>query len=183
VAKPAELTIEAIKSAKTDERLLNMISDELERCLPRRPSEDIAAYVRAIRALPRGLRAMAATYDLDVSVTLDDLAWHFLNWYDRDLAEETRQGLIELEAHDFARWFEEAYAIISPFWDAMGSVRLGTGPDWGEWIEESGLKAQLAPLNDRFWEMFSAKPRRGIIELWVPYARKYPERLVPESVR
>jgi hypothetical protein len=61
----------------------------------------------------------------------------------------------------------------------MGKVRLT--PDWSERIEEWGLEAQLAPLNDKFWEPFFAKPRRGIINLWVPYARKHPERLVTES--
>jgi hypothetical protein len=48
-----------------------------------------------MRALPPGLRAMTAIYQLDVSMALDDLGWHFGNWPDRALREETLQGLKE----------------------------------------------------------------------------------------
>jgi hypothetical protein len=34
---------------------------------------------------------MAATYELDVSLTLDDLGWHFGNWPDPALSEKTQR--------------------------------------------------------------------------------------------
>jgi hypothetical protein len=45
--------------------------------------------------LPRGLRAKAATYELGVSLALDDLGWHFGNWRHLGLAQETLDGLGE----------------------------------------------------------------------------------------
>lgn len=60
---------------------------------------------------------MAATYELDVSITLDDLAWHFLNWYDHDLAQETSRGLHELEAAEPAVLFDEAYRLVAERWE------------------------------------------------------------------
>ena len=36
------------------------------------------AFAREIRDLPSELRAMAATQHLEVSLTLDDIGWHFL---------------------------------------------------------------------------------------------------------
>lgn len=179
---PARLTIAAIQGARSDAELLKMISAALARAMREYVGRDVAATVRGIRKLPKGLRAMAATYELDVSMTLDDLGWHFLNWHDRDLCEETHQGLVELEAHDFARWFQEARDIVAPFWDEAGRVKLSEeASEWNDWLEATGLEAKLAPLNDKFWEWFGAEPRRGILEQWIAYARKYPERLVPES--
>ena len=38
------------------------------------------ALAEEIQRLPVGLRAMAATHHLDISLTLDDIGWHFLNF-------------------------------------------------------------------------------------------------------
>src|SRR5262249_7588689 len=59
--------------------------------------ESFEDYVARIRACPVGLRAMAAVHPLDVSMTLDDLGWHFANWHYRPHCEETLRGLRELE--------------------------------------------------------------------------------------
>lgn len=65
---------------------------------------------------------MAATFGLDVSMALDDLAWHFVNHHSVDWYEETSQGLRELEAVEAAELFEKAFAIIEPHWIELESV-------------------------------------------------------------
>lgn len=72
------------------------------------------ALAREIRGLPPGLRAMAATHHLDVSLTLDDIGWHFLNVGHPSHVEETELGLRELGLCDLAAMFREAYELIRP---------------------------------------------------------------------
>jgi len=44
---------------------------------PRELDWDTKGHLARMRALPPGLRAMIAIYELDVSMALDDLGWHF----------------------------------------------------------------------------------------------------------
>ena len=69
------------------------------------PYSDDGSYAAAISHLPVGLRAMAATHHLDVSLTLDDIGWHFLNFGERNFVRETEAGLRELGLGDLAEWF------------------------------------------------------------------------------
>ena len=64
---------------RSDEKLFKHLGAELTRTLgPGATSgDDLDVFVRRLGQLPRGLRTMAATYELDVSMTLDDLGWHF----------------------------------------------------------------------------------------------------------
>ncbi|HVR24173.1 MAG TPA: hypothetical protein VMU26_12750 [Candidatus Polarisedimenticolia bacterium] len=48
---------------------------------------------------------MVGIYDLDVSMTLDDLAWHFGNHSDERFLQETVASPIEPEANDAAALF------------------------------------------------------------------------------
>jgi hypothetical protein len=59
--------------------LLELLFAELKVRLP--PSEPfhMGPFLKKIRTIPIGLRAMAATFELDVSMALDDLGWHFGN--------------------------------------------------------------------------------------------------------
>jgi len=57
---------------------------------------------------------MVGIYDLDVSMTLDDLAWHFGNHNDERFLQETVASLMELEAKDAAALFSAAWDICSP---------------------------------------------------------------------
>src|SRR6267142_4362003 len=96
------ISVEAIDSSSDDE-LFSLLGKELEkRVSAERGSPE---FVAEIRNLPVGLRAMAATYELDFSLALDDLGWHFGNWHNVDLAEETSQGLEELGASELASVF------------------------------------------------------------------------------
>ena len=68
-----------IKTAKPDEDLFKMLSSELELRLPKSVHADYDNLTISIRSLPRGLRAMAATHRLDVSMAMNDLFWHIFN--------------------------------------------------------------------------------------------------------
>ncbi len=163
------LTPERIAGAASDEHLYQMLGKELERWLPkgRRPSPD---FVDDLRQLPAGFRAMVATFELDVSLTMDDLGWHFGNWHLWDLAEETAVGLVELEANELADIFRQAMSLAKMHWDELGS------DGWSEWYHGSALETAMSPLNDQAWALLEPKSM-GIMSYWLDYARKYPERI------
>ena len=53
------------------------------------PYSNDGSYASVIHQLPVGLRSMAATHHLDVSLTLDDIGWHFLNFGEPNFVRET----------------------------------------------------------------------------------------------
>ena len=75
------LTEDRIRAC-SDEELFELISSELRERLPDSPSYDFDLFMAKLRQLPIGLRAMAATYELDVSMCLEDFCWHFRKWSD-----------------------------------------------------------------------------------------------------
>jgi hypothetical protein len=161
------LTLETIRSS-SDEELFALLGKELEARIPaRRGSRE---FVAQIRTLPAGLRAMAATYELDVSLTMDDLGSHFGNWHDPNLGEETRLGLEELGAAELADVFKEAFRLAVRYWHELGAR------NWGQWYHGSPLEKAMAPLNERAWSILKGK-KNGIFSYWVEYAREYPERV------
>src|ERR1035441_1397708 len=119
------LTANQIRNANSDADLLQLLQAELNLFFPVESRRDLPIFLSRLGIAPRGLRAMAATFELDVSMALDDLAWHFVNHGDLDLYEETRQSLRELEALEAAHLFEKAFAVIEPHWIELGSVAQG----------------------------------------------------------
>ena len=163
----SNLTPEAI-SASSDDELFKLLAKELEKRISvNRASPE---FVTEIQKLPIGLRAMAATYELDVSLVMDDLGWHFGNWHNTVLAEETIRGLDELGATELAVIFKKAFQVALRYWDELGAK------DWSKWYHDSPLEKEIKPLNKRAWEILEAK-KNGIFEYWVNYARKHPERI------
>ena len=150
----------------TDEEVLDLIVSELDRL----PARDDPGFVPELRKLPVGLRAMAATYDLDVSLSLDDLGWHFGNWHDVELAEETAAGLEELGANELAAIFREALGHARRFWDYLGAEQ------WADWYPGSRLEEAVTPLNAKAWALHEALGN-GILSYWVQYARSNPGKL------
>ena len=162
----------------SDKELLRQLSAELERRLPPDLHDDYELLVAAMRGLPRGLRAMAAIYRLDVSMAVDDLGWHFCNFHDRAFCDETQRGLRELEAVEAAEIFESARALVEPHWDEVGSRKVIGGEAFTEWYSNSGLERALAPLNRRLWAISERSPSYGLMQFWLDYARKYPARVL-----
>jgi hypothetical protein len=161
------ITPEVVAATSSDDELFELLGRELERRLPNgRGAND--KFVQELRELPIGLRSMAATYKLDVSLTLDDLGWHFGNWHHEGLAHETAVGLEELGAIRLAEVFRAALQAALTYCGPLGRKA------WMEWYHGSALEESVASLNDEAWAL---QRKQGILEHWVPYARKFPERL------
>lgn len=71
-------------------------------------------FARNLKSLPIGLRAMAATHWLDISLTLDSLTWHFGNFGEPGLVAATEAGLLELGLLELAWCFHEAKKLMMP---------------------------------------------------------------------
>jgi hypothetical protein len=171
------LTVEWIRAAEDDEALFNLLSGELERLLPAEIQEDRDLYHRALETLPRGLRAMAGMHFFDVSMSLDDLAWHFGNQNDERDLRETLDGLRELEMLEIADLFEKAWKIMNPYLDRIrNDDREGMEPT--EWYEKIGVQQQIDPMNNIIWDYCEKAGKSGLLESWPIYARKYLERCV-----
>lgn len=119
---------------------------------------------------------MAATYELDVSLALDDLGWHFANWHHRAYCEETLWALRELEAKEEAEIFARAYALVQPYWSELGEVLDKSFEYFVEWYPGSPLETVTTPLTQRFWEL--QKKDNGLFGYWTRYARKYPHKVM-----
>src|ERR1044072_6686578 len=127
------LTEARILECKTDDELFELLGLELTSHFPNEEGdtwEDLDDFVEKLRTLPVGLRAMAAIYQLDVSLALDDLGWHFMNWQHRPYCEETLHGRRELEAMEAADLFEAAYQAAQPFWDQVAAMTFDEFVKW-----------------------------------------------------
>jgi hypothetical protein len=165
------LTLEAI-DASSDDELFALLGKELEsRISAKRGS---AEFVSEIRGLPAGLRAMAATYELDVSLSLDDLGWHFGNWHNEDLAEETARGLEFLGEKELSELFTQAFQIAKRYWTELGSE------NWMKWYHGSAFEQAVGPLTRQAWSILKSK-KNGIFKYWVDYARRHPEQVGVEE--
>lgn len=171
VKRRMSITTEAIDSSSDDE-LLKLIGKELQdRICAKRGSPE---FVLEIQGLPRGLRAMAATYELDVSLALDDLGWHFGNWHNEDLAEETARGLELLGATELSVLFRQAFQIAKNYWTELGAK------NWMEWYHDSPFEKAVEPLSKQAWSILKDK-KNGILKYCVDYARRHPEEVGAED--
>ena len=117
---------------------------------------------------------MAATHHLDVSLTLDDIGWHFLNFGEPNLVKETESGLRELGLDDLADWFAEAYEIVNPL-----RPEIKSGDDYYECLTRYGRMERISELTQKARDRgagcgdeVSGSP---IYAAWIKYARKHPE--------
>jgi hypothetical protein len=109
-------------------------------------------------------------------MALDDLGWHFANWHHRPYCDETLHGLKELEAHEAAEIFSDAYVLAQPYWDAIGELLAESFQRFADWYRDSELEKALDPLNRRMWDL--CQPDYGLMAYWLSYARKYPEKVL-----
>ena len=169
------LSVEQILKTNSEDELLKLLLGELKVLFPPDIRRDPVIFLSRLQTAPVGLRAMAATYELDVSMALDDLAWHFVNHHaSLELAEETLLGLQELGAPEAAGIFEEALAVIRPHWQKLqAGLEAKTEHDW---LDATGIQGSMNPLNDRLWNYLKQFPDRSFFSLWTDYARKHPER-------
>jgi hypothetical protein len=83
---------EQIAACTGHDDLLELLFSDLRVRLPPAAPFHMGSFLQKIRTIPIGLRAMAATFELDVSMALDDLGWHFSNWAHRGYCDETLRG-------------------------------------------------------------------------------------------
>jgi hypothetical protein len=175
------LTVEWICAAEDDAALFELLSGEIQRLLPVEVSEDRDIYHQTLTALPRGLRAMAGMHFFDVSMALDDLAWHFGNQNDERDLTETLNGLRELELPEFADFFEKMWNFFKPH---MRQLQTGErdGKEFHVWLRDIGAQELADPMNKKIWE-YCKRHDLGLLTSWPVYARKYPERCVVAEVK
>jgi hypothetical protein len=169
------LTEARILECQGHDDLLELLSAELQTRLPDGEGNDLDRFLATTRMLPIGLRAMAATYQLDVSITLDDFGSHFAHWHHRAYCEETGWALREIEAFEEAELFARAYEIVQPYWDKIGELVDDDFDDFVEWYYRSPLDLALEPLTERMWEL--QKIHHNLFGHWTDYARKYPHKV------
>jgi hypothetical protein len=78
--------------------------------------------------------------------------------------------LDELGAKELAEVFRGAFRLAQDYWIALGSE------DWEEWYHGSALEKAVDPLTRKAWSILAGK-KKGILDYWVDYARKHPERV------
>ena len=171
------LTIDGFTAAKDDKELVDLLSTGLNERFPPDLQQNRDQFLAILAASPRGLRAMAGIFDLDVSLSLDDLAWHFGNHNDERFLNETVLGLRELDAHEAADIFLAAWEIVKPH---LAEIR---SKDWENedphvYLDRTGIQSRVDPLNDRMWKICKECGDLGLMKYCVTYARKHPERCV-----
>lgn len=160
--------------ALSDEDLLKQILAVLSKSVSSvaDPYSEDGSYAAAIAALPVGLRAMAATHHLDVSLTMDDIGWHFLNFGEAALVRETESGLRELGLNEVADYFAEAHAIMKPL-----RPEIKEADDYYACLESRGLMARIDELTEKASQTQPTLTDSPIYAAWVKYARIHPEKV------
>lgn len=175
-----ELTIEQIRAAENDAALFDLLYSELDQRLPNGFREDWDSYALRLEQLPRGLRAMAGIYFLNLSMAMDDLAWHFINQNDERELAETLAGLRELEMSEIANYFEKMWIFFKPHLHEL-QARDFAGKEFHEWLNEIGAQELANPMNKIIWDYCKKHREHRLLTGWLTYARKYPERCVVEA--
>ncbi len=162
---------------ETDDELLERIFALLQEKVSEDPYSDDGKFAEQIRSLPVGLRAMAATHWVDVSLALDDIGWHFLNFGERGHVDEVDRGLEEIGLPQLAEWLREADAIMQPL-----LPRLAGGAEYDDVIDDAGQSERLGELSSKAWglgddERLPKVSDSVIYGAWVRYARNHPERV------
>ncbi|MGO4210494.1 hypothetical protein AB4Y89_13355 [Terriglobus sp. 2YAB30_2] len=137
------------------------------------PYSTDGSFAQSLEALPVGLRAMAATHWLDVSLTLDSITWHFGNFGEPGLVAQTEEGLLELGLPELGACFHEAAELMMPLLHQRISEEDPNGL-----LKRKGLRKVADKINKRAWGLDSSEHDRSVIySAWVRYARTHPERV------
>jgi hypothetical protein len=166
--------------SKPDEELLEALFSLLQvRSQGASAYSEDGSYAALIRTLPVGLRAMAATHWLDLSLTLEDLGSHFLNFGEEGLVKETILGFRELGLLEFEAPFVEAFNLIQPI---RNEVNVDNFDDYlethGQSLRIQELNARIQELNARAGEFVKQCDQVGdsaIYGAWIKYTREHPE--------
>jgi len=132
------------------------------------------SFSATLATLPVGLRAMAATHCLDISLTLDSITWHFGNFGEPGLVEQTEAGLQELGLHELAMCFSDAKHMMLP----LLTHRKVEDCDPYEILERVGRRDEGNEVDRRAWALDNLGRGRSVIyEAWIRYTREHPDRV------
>lgn len=172
------LTSEQIIACKSDSELFELLSSSMSAIMDGVDTDNLDEYVKRLKSLPKVYWAFGSIYDLDVSIALDDLGWHFRNRYSKALANETLNALIMLGAHEEAIIFEESLEKIKSLWAELGRVLdVKDGSDFPKWYESSGLEKEFDELNQRMWRI-TTHCEQSLLDYLPKYARENPNEAV-----
>ena len=125
--------------------------------------------------LPPGLRAMAATHWLDISLTLDSITWYFGNFGEPGLVAQTEAGLRELGLHELAECFVDAKNLMTP----LLAQRTEADGDPYEILERAGLKERADEMDRRADALDDLGPGESVIyNVCIRYTRQHPDRVL-----
>ena len=159
---------------KDDDGLLTELQELLRARVVGNPYAADGSFAANIALLPPGLRAMASTHWLDISLTLDSITWHFGNFGEPHLVAETEAGLRELGLHEVALCFGEAKELMLP----LLAQRTEADGNPYEILERAGLMDRADELDLRACALDDLGPGKSVIyEAWIRYARQHPERV------
>jgi hypothetical protein len=159
---------------KADAGLLNELHELLTARAVGNPYATDGSFAANISQLPPGLRSMASTHWLDISLTLDSITWHFGNFGEEHLVAETESGLRELGLHELALCFVEAKELMLP----LLAQRIEADGDPYEILERAGLKTRGDELDRRACALDNLGRGKSLIyDAWIRYARQHPERV------
>ena len=159
---------------KDDDALMKELEELLVARALGNPYTTDGSFAANIALLPPGLRAMAATHWLDISLTLDSITWHFGNFGEPHLVAETEAGLRELGLHELASCFVEASDLMIPL---LGHRTEADGDPY-QILEHAGLKTRGEEVDKRASALGNLAPdKSAIYEAWIRYTRQYPERV------
>jgi hypothetical protein len=152
------------------------LQKELEALLTARvtgdPYSSDGSFAKSLAGLPVGLRAMAATHWLDISLTMDSITWHFGNFGEPHLVTETETGLTELGLYELASCFRQAKELMLP----LLSQRTEADDDLHEFLARKGVQQLADEINQRAWALDNLGRGKSLIyEAWIQYARLHPE--------
>jgi hypothetical protein len=171
------LTREQLASNLSDEEIFNAIANEAYTQLPSTLQANLEAYYAALPEVPPGTRAYAGIWDLDVSMAMDDIAWHFGNHDEERHIQETLWSLRGLNATEVHGIFAQAVSIVRPHLEILrsGTIRVESFHDW---LDETGIQAACDPLNKRLWQICEENPDHRLLYFAIKHARNAPDRFI-----
>jgi hypothetical protein len=159
---------------KDDAGLMEELSQLLTIRAVGNPYSEDGSFAANLATLTPGLKAMAATHCLDVSLTLDSITWHFGNFGEPGLVALTEAGLRELGLAELAECFVEAKNLMTP----LLANRTEEDGDPYEILERAGLSELAEDIDRRADALDDPEPgQSAIFKAWIRYARQHPERV------
>jgi len=120
---------------------------------------------------------MAATEWLDISLTLDSIPRHFINFGEPGLVALTGQGLQELGLEKLAVVFGLAKELMVHL-VAQGMTAEASEDPYQRPLDRTGSRERANDIDRQAWALADLGPGRSLIyEAWVGYARLNPERV------